>query len=57
MKKTEATRVCCSLCGAEHNDDYVVKDGWFGEYKTEKRRKIKRLICPACLQRMGVKAN
>jgi len=61
MKKTkepkETTPVRCSLCEAEHNDDYVVKDGWFGEYMTDKRRKIKRLICPDCLKRLGVKVN
>jgi hypothetical protein len=56
-KKTEETPMHCSLCGAEHNDHWVVKDGWFGIFKTEKRRKIMRLICPACLKRLGVKVS
>jgi len=57
MKKTETTPMHCSLCGAEHNDDRVVKDGWFAEYKRDKSVKPERLICPACLSRLGVKAN
>lgn len=58
MRKTkEPTPMHCSLCGAAHIDHRVVKDGWFAIYKTDKRRKIERLICPACLSRLGVKAN
>lgn len=57
MKKAEITPMHCSLCGAEHDDNRVVKDGWSAIYKADKRVKIKRLICPACLQRLGIKAN
>jgi len=56
-KMRERVVLRCSLCGAEHKDRWVVKDGWFGIYKTEKRRKIERLICPDCLKRLGVNVN
>lgn len=56
MKKPTKPIMHCSICGAEHDDDRV-KDGWFAVYKTDKRVKIKRLICPDCLQRLGVKVN
>jgi len=57
MKEPKNTLMHCSLCGAEHNDDRVVKDGWFAEYKRDKSVKPKRLICPDCLSRLGVKLN
>lgn len=57
MKQTKNPLMHCSLCGAEHDDDRVVKDGWFAEFKTDKRIKPKRLICPDCLRRLGVKPN
>ena len=56
MKKSKVV-LRCSLCGAEHNDDRVVKNGWFAIYKTDKRVKIRRLICPDCLQKLGIKVN
>ena len=55
MKKPRVV-LRCSLCGAEHPSEDV-KSGWFAEFKTDKMVKVKRLICPACLQRMGVRAN
>jgi DNA-directed RNA polymerase subunit RPC12/RpoP len=55
LKKTEVI-LRCSLCGQEHRGEDV-KAGWFAEFKTDKMVKAKRLICPACLHRMGVKVN
>ena len=58
MKETRKVVMHCSLCGAEH-EHYreSVKLGWFATYKTEKMRQIRRVICPDCLKRLGVKAN
>jgi hypothetical protein len=59
MKKTKEPKgpiVHYCLCGAEHPGDYL-KPGWYAIYKTDKRVKIKQVICPDCLKRLGVKVN
>jgi len=57
MKKPKAV-LRCSVCGAKH-EHYRdrVKLGWFAIYKTDKMRQIRRLICPDCLQGLGIKAS
>jgi len=56
MKKTEETLLHCSLCGAGHHGKDV-QPGWFAEFKTDKMVGIKHLICPNCLDRLGIKRN
>lgn len=57
MKKTEATPMHRSLRREEHDDDRVAEHGWFAEFRTDKKVKIRPLICPRCLNRMGIKNN
>lgn len=59
MEKTKEQKgpiIHYCLCGAEHPGDYL-KPSWYGIYKTSKRVKLERVVCPDCLQRIGVKAN
>jgi len=56
MDKARMMPIHCSLCLAKH-EGQPVKDGWFAAYKTDKRVKIKRLICPDCLDKLGIKRN
>jgi len=59
MKRTEESKkpvVHYCLCGAEHLGDYL-KPGWYAIYKTNKRVKIERVVCPECLVRLGVKVK
>jgi len=56
MKETKEPNVHYRLCGAAHQGDHL-KSGWYAIYKTNKRVKIERVVCLACLQRMGVKVK
>ena len=56
MKQIKEPIVHYCLCGAEHLGKQL-KPGWYAIYKTKKRTKIDRVICPACLERMGIKGN
>ena len=55
MSELVSVMSCC-LCGAPHKGRKL-NEGWFADGLSPKKQKADRLICPDCLNKMGVKVE